>query len=316
MTEEEKQEIAIISEDDIKDKIYTIRGEKVMLDFELAEIYGYTTKRFNEQVKNNIEKFEGFMFQLTTSELDNLARSKKSTPRIWTVGNAGGRTYLPYAFTEQGIYMLMTVLRGELAIKQSRALIMCFKAMKDYFVGNDHLLTTNAIIELNNQVIENTNDIKKLNIRMNRVEKNFDDETTHRIFVIYQGKRIEAIHLYQSIFKQAKTSIVVVDNYLNVNTLLCLKVCNPVVVVTLISDNLSKDKIEEQYLEAFKKDTDVEVNLKANKNRFHDRYIIIDDKTLYISGPSIKDAGNKLGQIIKCSDKKIIKRIIEEIYKE
>ena len=79
MTEEEKQEIAIISEDDIKDKIYTIRGEKVMLDFELAEIYGYTTKRFNEQVKNNIEKFEGFMFQLTEEEVLVISRSKKLT---------------------------------------------------------------------------------------------------------------------------------------------------------------------------------------------------------------------------------------------
>ena len=103
---EEKQEIILINEETIQSKIYVVRGQKVMLDFELAEIYGYTTKRFNEQVKNNIERFdEDFRFQLLREEFDNL-RSKKSTSS-W-----GGTRYLPYAFTEQGVYMLMTVLKG------------------------------------------------------------------------------------------------------------------------------------------------------------------------------------------------------------
>ena len=97
---DKKKEFFILTKESIKEKIYTIRGEKVMLDFELAEIYGYTTKAFNQQVKNNIEKFEGFMFQLTHSESDILKRSKNFTSRIWTIGNTGGRTYLPYAFTE------------------------------------------------------------------------------------------------------------------------------------------------------------------------------------------------------------------------
>ena len=98
--ENEKQEIILINEEMIQSKIYIVRGQKVMLDFELAEIYGYTTKRFNEQVKNNIERFdEDFRFQLLKEEFDNL-RSKKSTSS-W-----GGTRYLPYAFTEQGIYLL------------------------------------------------------------------------------------------------------------------------------------------------------------------------------------------------------------------
>ena len=101
--EKEKQEIILINEETIQSKIYIVRGQKVMLDFELAEIYGYTTKRFNEQVKNNIERFdEDFRFQLLKEEFDNL-RSKKSTSS-W-----GGRRKLPKVFTEQGIYMLMTV---------------------------------------------------------------------------------------------------------------------------------------------------------------------------------------------------------------
>jgi putative uncharacterized protein (fragment) len=135
---ENKKEIVVVNKETIKDKIYHIRGQKIMLDFELAEIYGYTTTRFNEQVKNNLEKFDDdFMFQLTKSEFEDLI-SKKSTSS-W-----GGRRKLPYAFTEQGIYMLMTVLRGELAIKQSKALIRMFKqiyksAKKNIYVVDNYI---------------------------------------------------------------------------------------------------------------------------------------------------------------------------------
>lgn len=127
-----KDEMMIVSQEFLLGKIYTIRGQKVMLDFELADIYGYETKRFNEQVKNNIEKFDDdFRFQLTKDEWEFL-RSKISTSKS-EVGS-GGRRYLPFAFTEQGIYMLMTVLKGELAVKQSKALIRTFKQMKDYIL--------------------------------------------------------------------------------------------------------------------------------------------------------------------------------------
>ena len=124
----EKQEVMIISPETIRDKIYIVRGQKVMLDFELAELYGYSTSRFNEQVTNNIKKFDAdFMFKLKKEELRDLI-SKKSTSS-W-----GGRRKLPRAFTEQGIYMLMTVLKGELAVSQSKALIRTFRAMKDYII--------------------------------------------------------------------------------------------------------------------------------------------------------------------------------------
>lgn len=135
-------EIVVIEEDTIKSRIYDIRGQKVMLDFELAEIYGYTTTRFNEQVKNNSEKFDDdFMFQLTKSEFENLI-SKKSTSS-W-----GGRRKLSYAFTEQGIYMLMTVLRGELAVKQSKALIRMFKQMKDFIIENQDFIGSKEFVQI------------------------------------------------------------------------------------------------------------------------------------------------------------------------
>ncbi|MBR5179625.1 MAG: ORF6N domain-containing protein [Lachnospiraceae bacterium] len=115
--------LPIMDENIIRDKIYFIRGVRVMLDFDLAELYGYETKNFNRQVKNNAGRFEGedFMFQLTRQDVEDLVRCKNFTSRIDTLfkGQGGGSRYLPYAFTEQGIYMLMTVLRGDLATKQS-----------------------------------------------------------------------------------------------------------------------------------------------------------------------------------------------------
>ena len=125
-----KTDLILINEEQIKDKIYYIRGQYVMIDSDLAKIYGYTTKAFNQQVKNNIEKFDDdFMFRLSDKETNKLSRSKFLTS-MQTKGIKGGRVYNPYAFTEQGIYMLMTVLKGDLAIKQSKALIRIFKQMK------------------------------------------------------------------------------------------------------------------------------------------------------------------------------------------
>nr|WP_083538003.1 ORF6N domain-containing protein [Fibrobacter sp. UWH9] len=144
-------EIAIIDENFLKSKVYTIRGVKVMLDADLAVIYGYSTKDFNRQVKNNIERFpEIFRFQLTMDEIAELSRCKNCTS-MQVKGVKGGRVYLPYAFTEQGIYMLMTVLKGELAIKQSIAIMLLFKDMKDYIAAeNQQLLGCSNCLQIAN----------------------------------------------------------------------------------------------------------------------------------------------------------------------
>ena len=119
----------IVDESLLRNKIYIIRGQRVMLDFDLAEIYGYTTKTFNQQVRRNLDKFpDDFIFQLTQEEKTIILRSQIVTSS-W-----GGSRYLPYAFTEQGIYMLMTVLKGELATQQSITLVRLFKSMKDYLI--------------------------------------------------------------------------------------------------------------------------------------------------------------------------------------
>ena len=160
------QELTIIEldEENIESMIYIIRSQRVMLDFDLAKIYGYTTRDFNNQVKHNIERFDDdFRFQLTKVELDELARWKKTTARIWTIGNTGGRTSLPYAFTEKGIYMLMTVLRGPLAVRQSKTLIRLFEKLKNYYVETNGALAYNEIIKLIKKVDKHDRDIKKTN---------------------------------------------------------------------------------------------------------------------------------------------------------
>ena len=157
----EEQNELLLSEALLKDKIYVIRGVQVMLDSDLAEIYGYTTKRLNEQVKNNIEKFdeEDLMFQLTKEEKDitDSSRSNFSTliednlnlrSKISTLEQGKYSKYLPYAFTEQGVYMLMTVLKGDLATKQSKALVRLFKQMKDYIVDNQQMINQRDFLRL------------------------------------------------------------------------------------------------------------------------------------------------------------------------
>ena len=122
----------LITTDDISSKVYIIRGQQVMLDKDLAEIYGYEVKKLNQQVKRNIERFsEDFMFRLSNSEIDSV-RSQIVTSRKkdFFAGQEGGRRYLPYAFTEQGIYMLATVLRGELAEQQSIFIMRTFREMR------------------------------------------------------------------------------------------------------------------------------------------------------------------------------------------
>ena len=132
---EVNNQILLVDEETLRNKIYMVRGVKVMLDFDLAELYGYETKNFNRQVSNNIARFpDDFMFTLTAEEVRELSRCKNFTMNTDADKRGSNLKYKPHAFTEQGIYMLMTVLKGELAIEQSKNLIRLFKSMKDYII--------------------------------------------------------------------------------------------------------------------------------------------------------------------------------------
>ena len=357
----EKEIIAIeLTEESIESMVYEIRNQKVMLDFDLAKIYGYTTKRFNEQVKRNIEKFpEDFMFQLTEAELRHLLRSQFATTEkstnesedllrsqfattiisgagsekisrsnflttMQTKGIRGGRAYLPYAFTEQGVYMLMTVLRGELAVKQSKALIRLFKKMKDYIVESNNLLTTRDILELSNQVHKNAKSIESLkrkdavmDKKLTRVMDYFIDPNAHKHFSMKDGQMIEADVAYQTIYSLAKSTIHIIDDYIDLKTLHLLLVTDRNVKITIVSDNASRNPLQTENIEEFKKETGINLIVKPSNNRCHDRFVFIDYHTdkekVYLCGSSSKDAGKRATTITKIEQEYINHDFFDEI---
>ena len=306
---EENKEIVIVDDKTIQEKIYLIRGQKVMLDADLAEIYGYETKNFNRQVKNNIEKFEGedFMFQLTENEFENL-RCKNFTSS-W-----GGSRYLPNAFTEQGIYMLMTVLRGELAIRQSRALIRTFKQMKDFIIENQDFISSKELVQIAVQTNQNTKDIAEIKLQMatkedlKKVMDNFIDPDTYKHFLLMNGDKIEADVAYTKIYKSAKKSIYVIDNYIGLKTLELSRAAKSSVEIIVFSDNVkNKDMLTKNILNDFRKDyPNINLKMKIAGKKYHDRYIAIDygteNEAFYLCGASSKDAGNKISSITKIEE--------------
>ncbi len=330
-------ELPELNEQKIESMIYIIRGQKVILDFNLAKIYGYETRAFNQQVKRNINKFpDDFMFRLTKDEIVKIAISQNVMSQIWA-SNEGGRTHLPYAFTEQGIYMLMTVLKGELAIKQSIVLIRTFKRMKDYITQSNNLLSTKELLRLCNEVdkqaiqikvnTKNVNslikdieevkeDNKEIKIQLEKVMDNFIDPSTHKHYLIKDGQRVEASIAYQDIYSLAKKSLFIIDDYISIKTLENLKVCNKDVRIIIFSDNQSRNSITDNQLNDFIKDTGLDITIKPTNDVFHDRYIIIDFDTenyrLYFSGPSSKDAGNSVATLSEISDKSMYIALFRE----
>ena len=313
--EESKEKNIVIDKNTIKEKVFNIRHQKVMLDFELAEIYGYSTKRFNEQVKNNADKFdEDFMFQLSKDEWEIL-RSKNSTSN--SEQGSGGRRYLPYAFTEQGIYMLMTVLKGELATKQSKALIRMFKQMKDFLVENSEFIDAKAFIQVAAQTTQNTRDIATLNNKIStlaskedfkKVMDNFIDPSSYKHLLPMNGEEIEADLAYTTVYKSAKKSIYLIDNYIGLKTLELLRAAKDNVEITVFSENLkNKDMLTRSILNDFKQDyPNIQLKIKNAGTMYHDRYLAIDYGTnheaFYFCGASSKDAGNKISTISKIEE--------------
>ncbi len=305
--ENEEIQIKELNNETIESMIYIIRGQKVMLDFELAKIYGYETKNFNRQVKNNIDKFpDDFRFILTKEEIEIVVRCKNFTSRSWEHSNEGGRRYLPYAFTEQGIYMLMTVLKGELATKQSIALVRAFKQMKDYIIENNNLmLNTNSYIESRFSTYD-----KRFEVIENKLEvvmDNFIDPSKYKHYLIKDGERIEADIAYQEIYIKAKYSIYIIDDYIDVKTLQLLKCINSTITIIVITDNKGKNNLNPNFINDFIKDTGFNIIFKYNNSKFHDRYIVIDfntnDYSLYHCGTSSKDSGNRINTIMRIDDK-------------
>ena len=255
---DKEAEIPELTIDVIDSMIYVVRGVKVMLDFELARIYGYETRYFNRQVNNNIEKFDSdFMFQLTKEEFSEILKCKNFTSS-W-----GGTRKLPYAFTEQGVYMLMTVLKGELAIKQSKALIRTFKKMKDYIIDNKDLLYNNESVRLIHLIMNNSNRIDKIENKLDMVMANFLDVVSNH-YLILNGEKTEANNAYQSIYKKATKSIYIIDDYIDVKTLQLLKVCKAEIEIIIFSDNRGQNNLNKNFVKDFISDTGFNIKFKKN----------------------------------------------------
>ena len=321
--DKKKEEIAVIdiTEEYLKERIYEIRGQRVILDADLSEIYGYTTKAFNQQVKNNIEKFdEDFMFELTDDEVENL-RSNFLTANL----NSKSR-YNPHVFTEQGLYMLMTVLKGPLAVKQSKALIRTFKRMKDYILENRDLIGQREILQLSMETANNRIEISKINSDMISLEKQISDvaeglkdvvtkselEDMMNSFIsdddekwlMFNAKFSSADEVYESIYRQAKSSIYVVDNYIGLRTLVHLKNSPTGVNIILFSDNVGNNKLHNiEYTDFRKEYPTVKLSMKKTGGIFHDRFIVLDygtaDERVFLCGASSKDAGARITSIVE-----------------
>ena len=323
---EEKTDVFVITEQSLQDKIYYVRGHKVMLDVDLAEIYGYETKNFNRQVKNNQRKFEGddFMFQLSDEEVGELSRCKNFTLNRG-IGRGSNIKYNPYVFTEQGVYMLMTVLRGELAVQQSRALVRTFKKMKDYILDNRELIGQREYIQLSMQTAENMRDISKLKSDMGSIEKQMCDvmdqlgdvvtksdlaemmnsfvDNEDNGWLMFNTKYCTADLAYSEIYGQAKKTIFVIDNYIGLRTLVLLKNAPAGVAIILFSDNVGNRLHSIEYKDFCSEYPAINVTLKMTGGIYHDRFIVLDydtaDERIFLCGASSKDAGARVTSIVE-----------------
>ena len=258
----------------IEDKIYTIRSTNVMLDRDLALLYGVETKRINEAVKNNLDKFpKDFMFELNDNEYENL-KSKFSTSS-W-----GGRRTKPKFFTEQGVYMLATILKSKTATDVTISIMRTFTKMR-------HFLNTNASIFQRFERLE-----QRVSLHDEKIDKVFqaleNKNTTPSQGIFYDGEIFDAYEFVSSLIKSAKKEIVLIDNYID-ETILTLFSKNQNVEVTIFTKTVSKGlKLDlQKYNEQYRA-----IKVKEFKNA-HDRFLILDKKEVYHIGASLKDLGKK-----------------------
>lgn len=265
----------IISLEHIESKIYTINGMQVMIDEDLAGLYGVETRVLNQAVKRNSERFpQSFCFQLTEIDLENL-RSQIVTSS-W-----GGRRTLPYAFTEQGVAMLSAVLKSETAVKMSIQIINAFVAMRRFILSNAQVFQ-----RIDNLELKQTQTDKKLSQVLDVIESR-DVQPKQGIF--YDGQVFDAYVFINDLVKSAKKSVVLIDNYIDESVLVLFSVRKKGVTLSILTKSISKKlqldikKHNEQY---------PPVNIKEF-SKAHDRFLIIDGKTVYHVGASLKDLGKK-----------------------
>lgn len=326
---------------DIRDKIYEIRGQQVMLDYDLAKYYGYETRYLNLQVKRNSAKFDNdFMFKLDKEETARIMQSNLTLQNA--TSKRGGNRNNPYAFTESGIYMLMTVLKGEKATEHSKALIRMFRAMKDYVINSQRMIGSQNDLQLAMKVSDNA---KEIALTKNRLEdistdintvkerldtfvkkseispflQNFGRNTERGEYLIREGELTKASEAYINICSSARSALETIDDYVDIKTLRYLQKVKTGVNVTIYTDNLGHYLHARDFMDFGKEFSWIKVRLVKTRREFHDRFIIIDRKgkstKIYHCGSSLKDSGRKLTVIDEIKDVEIIKGICERVKK-
>jgi len=265
----------VISSNDIKNRIYTIRGQQVILDRDLATLYEVETRNLNKAVKRNIERFpKEFMFQLTKYESENLKFQ-------FGTSNWGGIRKLPYVFTEQGVAMLSGVLRSNIAIKVGIQIMNAFVAMRKFLLTNAQLFQ--RIDKTEQKLLEHDHKFEKV---FNLIE-NKDIKPEKGIF--FDGQIFDAYKFVSDLVRGAKESIILIDNYIDDSVLTIFSKQHKDIKVEILTKEISKQlkldlkKYNSQYFP---------ISIKEFKNS-HDRFMIIDNKEVYHFGASLKDLGKK-----------------------
>ena len=306
-----------LSNEEIKNLIYTIRGKQVMLDSDVAMLYHYETKKINQAVKRNIERFpEKFCFQLTEEEFSSL-RSQIVTLNKTTVqdnfedsslrsqfatlnentGRGKHRKYLPYVFTEQGIAMLSGLLKNDIAIQVSINIMDAFVEMRKFLMVNGQLFERLTNVEY--KLLEHDK-------KFDKVFDQLQNEENIKQKIFFEGQIYDAYSLIIDIIKKANKKILIIDNYIDDSVLKMLTKKNKNVEVVILTSN--KSNIQKIDIQKFNKEYPI---LKiAKTNKFHDRFIVIDNKEMYHLGASIKDLGKKCFGINKIEDLDIVEKVI------
>ena len=280
----------------IENLIYQIRGRQVMLDSDVAKLFGYTTKDLNRNVKNNISRFpENYCFRLTEEEYKNL-RCKIFTSSLEE--NYGGRRYLPYVFTEYGITMLAGILKSEIAVKASLKIVDTFINMRNFIRENKDIFKRLTTVEY--KMLEYDENFEKI---FNALEP----KKLERQKIFFNGEIYDSYSLIIDLIKEANGRIIIIDNYIDKSILDMLIYKKENVRVELITSShyLTKtdiSKFNKQY---------PNLNIKYS-NIFHDRFIII-DSCLYHLGASLKDLGKKCFGINKIEDIEYLNKILTTI---
>ena len=291
----------------IENLIYVIRGKQVMIDSDLAMLYQVETSALNRAVKRNIKRFpEDFRFQLTEEEYDFL-RCQFGISKADTENKAngrGGRRYLPYVFTEQGISMLASVLHSEVAINVSIGIMRAFVEMRRFIASNSLLFERISSVELKQLEYQKQTD-EKLEQIFEYISEH--EESSQKVF--FDGQIYDAFSLIVSLIKKAKKEITLIDGYVDVGTLNLLSKKNSDVAVTIYTQK--QTKLTKADVKNFNAQYPI-LKIKYTKV-FHDRFLILDRTTAYHIGASLKDAGKKCFGINLIQDAGIIKDILQRL---